>query len=136
MYTDRVIEHFSNPRNVGVIDEPDGLGKVESAICGDLMELYIRVKNDAITDVKYRTFGCAAAIASSSMASEMIKGLPLTAVAEITDESIAEALGGLPENKIHCSVLAAAALRAAVEDYYSRRPELCHEQAGACVSAD
>ena len=136
MYTDRVIEHFSNPRNVGVIDQPDGFGKVESAICGDLMELYISVENDTISDVKYRTFGCAAAIASSSMASEMIKGLPLTAVAEITDQSIAEALGGLPEAKIHCSVLAAAALRSALEDYYSKRPELCHEQVEACLSSE
>ena len=130
MYTDRVIEHFSNPRNVGVIEDPDGVGRVESSVCGDLMELYIRVRDGVISDVKYRTFGCAAAIASSSMASEMIMGQPLAAVAELTDESVAEALGGLPEAKIHCSVLASAALHSALEDYYSKHPQMCPAHAG------
>jgi nitrogen fixation protein NifU and related proteins len=123
MYSETVIEHFSNPRNVGVIENPDGYGKVDSPICGDLMELYIQVADGRIADVKYRTFGCGAAIASSSMASEMIKGQPLEVAARLTNLEVAAALGGLPEVKMHCSVLAAEALRAALEDYYRKHPE-------------
>ena len=122
MYTDMVLDHFSNPRNVGTLDDPDGYGKVESPVCGDLMEMYIRVKDGKISDVKYRTFGCAAAIASSSVASEMIKGQPLEMAAELTDEKVASALGGLPEAKTHCSILAASALHVALEDYYAKHP--------------
>jgi nitrogen fixation NifU-like protein len=125
MYTEVLIDHFSNPRNVGVIEDPDGYGKVESPVCGDLMEMYIRVKDGKIADVKYRTFGCAAAIASSSMASEMVIGQPLERIAELSDEKVAEALGGLPDAKIHCSVLAASALYAALQDFCRRHPGEC-----------
>lgn len=125
MYTEVLIDHFSNPRNVGVIEDPDGYGKVESPVCGDLMEMYIKVKDGKIADIKYRTFGCAAAIASSSIASEMVKGQPLERIAELSDENVAEALGGLPEAKIHCSVLAASALYAALQDFCRRHPGEC-----------
>ena len=125
MYTDLVIDHFSNPRNVGVLDDPDGYGKVESPSCGDLMEIYIKVNDGVVSDVKFRTFGCAAAIASSSMASEMVIGKPLAYVRELTDEKVAAELGGLPDAKMHCSVLAASALNAALEDYYAKHPEAC-----------
>ena len=123
MYSDTVIEHFTNPRNVGVMEDADGYGKVESPACGDLMELFIKVEDGIIVDIKYRTFGCAAAIASSSMATEMIKGKSLEDAAQLTDETVAARLGGLPETKIHCSVLAASALHAALEDYACKHPE-------------
>jgi len=123
MYSDTVIEHFSNPRNVGTMENPDGYAKVGSPVCGDMMELYIRVEDGRIADIKFRTFGCAAAIASSSIATEMIKGLTVAEAAELTDERVVAALGGLPEAKIHCSVLAASALYAALEDYYGKHPE-------------
>jgi len=123
MYTDLVIDHFQNPRNVGVIENPDGYGKMDSPVCGDLMEIYIKVDDGVISDVKFRTFGCAAAIASSSMATEMIKGKPLSYAAQLTDEAVAAQLGGLPEAKIHCSVLAASALSVALEDYFRKHPE-------------
>ena len=125
MYTEVLIDHFSNPRNVGVIEDPDGYGKVESPVCGDLMEMYIKVKDGKIADIKYRTFGCAAAIASSSIASEMVMGQPLERIAELSDQNVAEALGGLPEAKIHCSVLAASALYAALQDFCRRHPGEC-----------
>ena len=128
MYTDTVIEHFSNPRNVGIIENADGYGKVGSPVCGDLMEMYLKVSDGRIVDVKYRTFGCGAAIASSSMASEIIKGQPLEVAARLTNEQVAAALGGLPEVKMHCSVLAADALRAALEDYYHKHPEARGEE--------
>jgi nitrogen fixation protein NifU and related proteins len=123
MYSDVVIDHFSNPRNVGTMEDPDGYGKVGSPVCGDIMELYLKIAEGKIVDAKFRTFGCAAAIASSSIATEMIKGLPLEKAAELTDEKVVSALGGLPEAKIHCSVLAASALFAALEDYYAKHPE-------------
>lgn len=123
MYTPTVLDHFANPRNVGVIEDPDGYGKVGSPVCGDLMEITIKVQEGRIADIKYRTFGCGAAIASSSMASEMVKGQPLEVAAALTDEKVAEALGGLPEAKMHCSNLAATALQAALQDYYARHPE-------------
>jgi len=123
MYSETVIEHFSNPRNVGTIEDPDGYGRVGSPVCGDLMEIYIKVKDGILDDIKYRTFGCGAAIASSSIASEMVKGQPLSVAAELTDEQVATALGGLPEAKMHCSNLAASALQAALQDYYERHPE-------------
>lgn len=123
MYTQTVIEHFTNPRNVGIIENPDGYGKVGSPVCGDLMEIYIRVDNGRIADVKYRTFGCGAAIASSSIASEIVKGQPLQVAAALTDEQVAAALGGLPEAKLHCSNLAASALHAALENYYTNHPQ-------------
>jgi len=123
MYSEKVIEHFSNPRNVGTIDDPDGYGKVGSPVCGDLMEVYLRVKDGRIADIKFRTFGCGAAIASSSMASEMVMGQPVEEAAKLTDERVAQELGGLPEVKMHCSNLAASAIHAAIKDYYEKHPE-------------
>lgn len=122
MYKEIVIEHFMNPRNVGVIEDADGYAKVESSACGDMMEIYIKVEDDAIADVKFRTFGCAAAIASSSLASELIKGQPIKVASDLTEAAIADELG-LPEPKLHCSVLAISALHAALNDYYKRHPE-------------
>jgi nitrogen fixation NifU-like protein len=116
-YSEVVIEHFQNPRNVGVIEDADGVGKMGSPVCGDLMEIYIKVDNSHITDCKFRTFGCGAAIASGSMASEMIKGKSLAEAEALTDEDVAKALGGLPEKKMHCSNLAASTLHKAIEDY-------------------
>ncbi len=123
MYSKTVMEHFRNPRNVGVIENPDGYGKVGSPVCGDLMEITIKVADGRIADIKYRTFGCGAAIASSSMASEMVKGQSLDVAEQLTDEQVAEALGGLPEAKMHCSNLAASALAAAIQDFRERHPE-------------
>lgn len=122
MYKEIVIEHFMNPRNVGVIENPDGYAQVESSVCGDMMEIYLRIEGDRIADIKFRTFGCAAAIASSSLASELIKGKTIAEATKLTDAQIAEELG-LPEPKLHCSVLAMSALHAALEDYYKRHPE-------------
>jgi len=130
MYTDIVLDHFSNPRNVGIIEDADGHGKVASPVCGDLMEIYIKVEDGHIADAKFRTFGCGAAIASSSMATEMVKGQPLEVAARLTDEQVAEALGGLPEVKMHCSNLAASALNAALENYYETHPEARLESKG------
>ncbi len=123
MYTDLVIEHFYNPRNVGIIENPDGYGKVDSPVCGDLMEVYVQVEAGRVAEVKFRTFGCGAAIASASMASEMVKGQPLEVAGHLTDEQVAAALGGLPEIKMHCSNLAATALHAALDNYYEEHPE-------------
>ena len=122
-YSELVIEHFQNPRNVGVIEEADGTGKMGSPVCGDLMEIYIKVDNSHITDIKFRTFGCGAAIASGSMASEMIKGKSLAEAETLTDEDVAKALGGLPEKKMHCSNLAASTLHKAIEDYRNKHDE-------------
>jgi nitrogen fixation NifU-like protein len=122
-YSELVIEHFQNPRNVGAIEDADGLGKMGSPVCGDLMEIYIKVDNNHITDCKFRTFGCGAAIASGSMASEMIKGKSLAEAEALTDEEVAKALGGLPEKKLHCSNLAASTLHKAIEDYRNKHHE-------------
>ncbi len=122
-YSELVIEHFQNPRNVGVIEDADGVGKMGSPVCGDLMEIYIRVDNNHISDIKFRTFGCGAAIASGSMASEMIKGKSLAEAEALTDEDVAQALGGLPEKKMHCSNLAASTLHKAIEDYRHKHDE-------------
>jgi nitrogen fixation NifU-like protein len=122
-YSELVIEHFQNPRNVGVIEEADGMGKMGSPVCGDLMEIYIKVDNNHIADIKFRTFGCGAAIASGSMASEMMKGKSLTEAEALTDEDVARALGGLPEKKMHCSNLAASTLHKAIEDYRNKHDE-------------
>jgi nitrogen fixation NifU-like protein len=116
-YSELVIEHFQNPRNVGIIEDADGVGKMGSPVCGDLMEIYIKVSSNHIADIKFRTFGCGAAIASGSMASEMIKGKSLAEAETLTDEDVAKALGGLPEKKLHCSNLAASTLHKAIEDY-------------------
>ena len=120
MYSEKVMEHFSNPRNVGEIEDADGIGKVGNPSCGDTMDIYIKVENGVLTDVKFRTFGCAAAIASSSMMTKMAKGKTIEEVLEITRDDVAEELGGLPEAKMHCSNLASDAIRAAIEDYLKK----------------
>ena len=120
LYSEKVMDHFMNPRNVGVIENADGVGEVGNGRCGDIMKIYIKVDDDIITDVKFETFGCGSAIASSSMASEMIKGRPLSEALELTNKAVTEALDGLPAHKIHCSVLAEEAIKAAVQDYYEK----------------
>ncbi len=122
-YSEKVMEHFMNPRNVGEIEDPSGVGEVGNPACGDMMRLYIKVENGIITDAKFRTFGCGAAIASSSMLTEMIKGKTIEEALEITNEAVAEALDGLPPAKIHCSVMAEEAVKKAIEDYLSRQKE-------------
>jgi len=122
-YSDLVMEHFMNPRNVGIIEDADGVGREGNPVCGDLMEMYIKVNGDSISDIKFRTFGCGAAIATSSIATEMIKGKPLSEAETLTNKAIVEALGGLPAIKVHCSVLAVDALKRAIEDYYEKHPE-------------
>lgn len=121
MYSEKVMEHFRNPRNVGVIEDPDGIGRVGNPVCGDIMELYIKVEDGVIVDAKFRTFGCGAAIATSSMVTEMVKGKTLEEALKISNRAVAEALGGLPPIKMHCSVLAEEALKSAIEDYLSKR---------------
>lgn len=120
LYSEKVMDHFTNPRNVGKLDDADGIGEVGNAVCGDIMKIYIKVKDGIITDVKFNTFGCGSAIASSSMATEMIKGKPLSEALELTNKAVAEALDGLPAHKMHCSVLAEEAIRAAIRDYYDK----------------
>lgn len=120
-YSDKVIEHLKNPRNVGEIENPDGIGYVGNPICGDVMELYIKVNGDKIVDTKFKTFGCGAAIATSSMVTEMIKGKTIKEALKISNKTVAEALGGLPATKMHCSVLAEQALKSAIDDYYKRK---------------
>lgn len=119
-YSEKVLDHFTHPRNVGKIDDADGVGEVGNAKCGDIMKMYIKVKNGIITDVKFNTFGCASAIAASSLATELIKGKPLDYAMGVTNKQVVDELGGLPEHKIHCSVLAEEAIRAAIEDYRSK----------------
>jgi len=119
-YSPLVMEHFTNPRNVGEIENADGVGEVGNAKCGDIMKIYLKIDNDIITDVKFKTFGCASAIATSSIATELIKGKPVSEALELTNKAVVEALGGLPAVKIHCSVLAEEAVKAAVKDYYDR----------------
>ena len=120
MYSDKVWDHFSNPRNVGEIADADGVGEVGNATCGDIMKIYLKIEKDVITDVKFKTFGCGAAIATSSMATEMVKGKTLEEALKLTNKAVAEALDGLPPVKMHCSVLAEEALRSAIADYYKR----------------
>jgi len=115
------MEHFKNPRNVGEIENPDGIGHVGNPVCGDIMELYIRVNDNTITDAKFKTFGCGAAIATSSMLTEMVKGKSLSEALEISNRAVAEALDGLPPVKMHCSVLAEEALKSAIEDYLGNK---------------
>ena len=121
LYSEKVMDHFLNPRNVGVIEDADGVGEVGNAKCGDIMKMYLRIENDKVEDVKFETFGCASAIASSSMATELIKGKPLSEVKELTNKAVVEALDGLPDYKIHCSVLAQEAIEKALEDYYNKK---------------
>lgn len=117
MYTEKVLEHFNNPRNVGEIKNADAVGESVSSSCGDSMKIWLKIENDIIEDVKFRTFGCGAAIASSSMATEMVKGKTVDEALELTSRQIADSLGGLPEQKLHCSVLATSALKKAIEEY-------------------
>lgn len=119
-YSQEVIDHFTNPRNLGEIKDADGIGEVGNAKCGDVMQLFIKIKDDKIEDAKFKTFGCCAAIATSSMITEMIKGKPISELKEVTNQAVAEALGGLPKIKLHCSVLAEDALKAALENYYKK----------------
>ena len=121
LYSEKVMDHFANPRNVGEITDADGIGEVGNAKCGDIMKMYIKVKDNVITDVKFKTFGCGAAIATSSMATEMIKGKPIEEVLKLTNKAVVEALDGLPATKIHCSVLAEQAIKSALADYYQRK---------------
>lgn len=120
-YSDKVMDHFMHPRNVGVIENPDGYGKVGNPTCGDIMEIFLKIDNDIITDVKFRTFGCASAIATSSISTEMVLGKNIKEALEITNKVVAEALGGLPPVKMHCSVLAEQALKEAIEDYLAKK---------------
>ncbi|MCM1166520.1 MAG: Fe-S cluster assembly scaffold protein NifU [Lachnospiraceae bacterium] len=120
LYSEKVMDHFTNPRNVGTMENADGVGEVGNAKCGDIMKIFLKIDNDVITDVKFSTFGCGSAIASSSMATEMIKGKPLSRALELTNQAVVEALDGLPAHKLHCSVLAEEAVKAAVKDYYDK----------------
>ena len=134
LYSEKVMDHFTHPRNVGTIENADGVGEVGNAKCGDIMKIFLKISKDGIiNDVKFSTFGCGSAIASSSMAPEMIKGKPVSEALELTNKAVVEALDGLPAHKIHCSVLAEEAVKAAVKDYYDKNgisydPELFKEK--------
>ena len=117
LYSEKVMDHFLHPRNVGVLEDADGVGEVGNAKCGDIMKIYLKIDNDVISDVKFETFGCGSAIASSSMATEMIKGKPVSEALQLTNKAVAEALDGLPAHKLHCSVLAEEAIKSALKDY-------------------
>jgi nitrogen fixation NifU-like protein len=121
LYSEKVMDHFRNPRNVGVIEDANGIGEVGNAKCGDIMKMYLKIEDDVVQDVKFETFGCGSAIASSSMATELIKGKPVSEVAQLTNKAVAEALDGLPAYKMHCSVLAEEAIQSALADYYNKK---------------
>ena len=123
LYSEKVMDHFRNPRNVGVIEDADGVGEVGNAKCGDIMKIYLKIEGGIVEDVKFETFGCASAVASSSMATELIKGQPVSEALKLTNRAVAEALDGLPAYKMHCSVLAEEAIKNALEDYYKKHPE-------------
>ena len=123
LYSEKVMEHFRHPRNVGVIEDADGVGEVGNAKCGDIMKMYLKIEGDTVVDAKFETFGCGSAIASSSMATELIKGKPLSEAMQLTNKAVAEALDGLPDYKMHCSVLAEEAIQKALDDYYTKHPE-------------
>ena len=120
LYSEKVMDHFRNPRNVGVIEAADGVGEVGNPTCGDIMKIYLKIENDIIADVKFETFGCGSAIASSSMATEMIKGKSIADAMKLTNKAVSEALDGLPPHKMHCSVLAEEAIKKALKDYYDK----------------
>ena len=134
LYSDKVMDHFQHPRNVGKMEDADGIGEVGNAKCGDIMRMYIKVDHDSqvITDVKFNTFGCGSAIATSSMATELIKGKPVSEALELSNKAVVEALDGLPAHKIHCSVLAEEAVRAAVKDYYDKNGIAYDEKLLSC----
>ena len=121
IYSEKVMDHFSNPRNVGEIPDADAVGEVGNAVCGDIMKMYLKIEDDVIVDVKFKTFGCGAAIATSSMATELIKGKTIKEALELTNKAVVEALDGLPPAKLHCSVLAEEAVKSAIADYYRRQ---------------
>jgi len=121
MYSDKVMDHFENPRNVGEIENADGVGTVGNPVCGDVMKMYLKIEDDIIVDVKFKTFGCASAIATSSMATELVKGKSIDEALKLTNKAVAEALDGLPPVKMHCSVLAEEAIKAAILDYQSKK---------------
>ena len=121
LYSEKVMDHFRNPRNVGVIEDADGVGEVGNAKCGDIMKIYLKIENDIIADVKFETFGCGSAIASSSMATELIKGKPVSDALTLTNKAVVEALDGLPLHKLHCSVLAEEAIKKALQDYFEKK---------------
>ena len=131
LYSEKVMDHFLHPRNVGVIEDADGVGEVGNAKCGDIMKMYLKIEEDTVADVKFETFGCGSAIASSSMATELIKGKPVTDAMRLTNKAVAEALDGLPDYKMHCSVLAEEAIRSALDDYYKKHPEKAPDNATA-----
>ena len=120
LYSEKVMDHFMNPRNVGYIENADGIGEIGNAKCGDIMKIYLKIENDTIVDAKFETFGCGSAIASSSMATEMIIGKPVSEALELTNKAVVEALDGLPAHKVHCSVLAEEAIKNALKDYFDR----------------
>ena len=141
LYTETVMDHFMNPRNVGEIPDADGVGEVGNAKCGDIMKMYLKIRNNVIEDVKFETFGCGSAIAASSMATEMVKGKTIEDALAVTNKQVVDALGGLPAHKLHCSVLAEENIKAAVKDYYDRNgieydhskfPD-CGECEGCCM---
>ena len=133
LYSEKVMDHFRNPRNVGVIENADGVGEVGNPVCGDIMKIYLKIRDDTIADVKFETFGCGSAIASSSMATELIKGKPVSDALQLTNKAVMEALGGLPAHKLHCSVLAEEAIKAALQDYYEKNGiEYDHSQFPDC----
>lgn len=121
LYSEKVMDHFRHPRNIGSIEDADGIGEVGNVKCGDIMKMYLKIEGDVIQDVKFETFGCGSAIASSSMATELIKGKPVAEAMELTNKAVAEALDGLPAYKMHCSVLAEEAIKAALDDYNSKK---------------
>ena len=127
LYSDKVMDHFRNPRNVGVIEDANGICEVGNAKCGDIMKMYLKIEDDIIRDVKFETFGCGSAIASSSMATELIKGKPVSEAMKLTNQAVAEALDGLPAYKMHCSVLAEEAIQSALEDYRKRTGKVAEE---------
>ena len=133
LYSEKVMDHFRNPRNVGAIENADGVGEVGNPVCGDIMKIYLKIQDDTIADVKFETFGCGSAIASSSMATELIKGKPISDALQLTNKAVTEALGGLPAHKLHCSVLAEEAIKAALRDYYEKNGiEYDHSQFPDC----
>ena len=133
LYSEKVMDHFRNPRNVGSMENPSGVGEVGNAKCGDIMRIYLKIDNDIIEDVKFETFGCGSAIASSSMATELIKGKPVSQALKLTNQAVVEALDGLPAQKIHCSVLAEEAIKLALKDYYDKNGiEYDHSQFPDC----
>ena len=137
LYSEKVMDHFQHPRNVGVIEDANGVGEVGNAKCGDIMKIYLKIEDDIIKDVKFETFGCGSAIASSSMATEMIKGKTVEEALAITNKDVVDALGGLPAHKLHCSVLAEEAIKSAVKDYYDRNGiAYDHSQFPDCESCE